>query len=224
VNSSLTAATPKRMPPSVDDAPYGDQDDNGNNADKNGRRRRRGRRGGRRGRERSREADSVSAEGGDGESEGGEQPEIDDAQSEGREGAAPIVKKTGSRSAASRSPGGRSTTADKSEPKVQRQRIWDIPSPANAAGEPTEHKAPASNVAAKTAETVVEATVSEASAAIETRAPAAPVRRRHEVGSSEPRIERVVVRPGEERNDDPAAEVQGVPQRKGWWQRKFGGE
>jgi ribonuclease E len=47
-------------------------------------------------------------------------------------------------------------------------------------------------------------------------------RRRHETGSSEPRIERVVVSP------DQAAEGSGdgtaAPQRKGWWQRRFGSE
>jgi ribonuclease E len=53
--------------------------------------------------------------------------------------------------------------------------------------------------------------------------PVTPLRRRHEVGSSEPRIERVVVRPGEE-SEGSVAEAQAVPQRKGWWQRKFSGE
>ena len=50
----------------------------------------------------------------------------------------------------------------------------------------------------------------------------APSRPRHETGSSEPRIERVVVKSGEIENgsgDTPAA-----PQRKGWWQRRFSGE
>lgn len=50
---------------------------------------------------------------------------------------------------------------------------------------------------------------------------AAPVIRRHEMGSSEARIERVVVTPGDasSASDEPA-----TPQRKGWWQRRFGGE
>jgi len=63
-------------------------------------------------------------------------------------------------------------------------------------------------------------------AAPEESAPVTPLRRRHEVGSSEPRIERVVVRPGEEIDTTVAevAEVQAAPQRKGWWQRKFSSE
>jgi ribonuclease E len=48
-----------------------------------------------------------------------------------------------------------------------------------------------------------------------------PATRRHETGSSEPRLERVVVRP--DQNGD-AIEAPPAPQRKGWWQRKFGGE
>ncbi|MGQ0456310.1 MAG: Rne/Rng family ribonuclease [Hyphomicrobium sp.] len=51
--------------------------------------------------------------------------------------------------------------------------------------------------------------------------PPAPTRR-HEIGSSEPRIERVVVAPdqmGDGGDDAPAA-----PQRKGWWQRRFGSD
>jgi ribonuclease E len=211
--------------PAVDDAGDGESGDNGANGDKSGRRRRRGRRGGRRGRDRGgRDAGSISAEGSEGEVYGGEQPEIDDAQPEaGIEGAEPVEKKNSSRVAAARSPSEGVSAADKPQAKVQRQRIWDIPSPANAAGEPAEHRPSTSNVAAKAPEAVVEASVSEVSVTVEASAPPAPVRRRHEVGSSEPRIERVVVRPGEE-SPDPVVEAQAIPQRKGWWQRKFGGE
>jgi ribonuclease E len=52
--------------------------------------------------------------------------------------------------------------------------------------------------------------------------PEAPSRRRHELGSSEPRIERVVVRP--DQGAEASGEAAPPPQRKGWWQRKFGGE
>ncbi|MGE0056020.1 MAG: Rne/Rng family ribonuclease [Hyphomicrobium sp.] len=46
--------------------------------------------------------------------------------------------------------------------------------------------------------------------------------RRHETGSSEPRIERVVMRPNQGENS--GDETPPTPQRKGWWQRRFGGE
>ncbi|MEQ1714612.1 MAG: ribonuclease E/G, partial [Hyphomicrobium sp.] len=57
-----------------------------------------------------------------------------------------------------------------------------------------------------------------------------PAPRRHETGSSEPRLERVVVRPGQtgdgsvDGSVDSSSEASPAPQRKGWWQRKFGGE
>ncbi len=52
--------------------------------------------------------------------------------------------------------------------------------------------------------------------------PPSVMTKRHELGSSEPRVERVVVTP-----DQPSAadgENVAAPQRKGWWQRRFGGE
>jgi len=54
---------------------------------------------------------------------------------------------------------------------------------------------------------------------VATAAEPEPARKRHETGSSEPRIERVVVRPDEAAagHAEPAQ-----PQRKGWWQRRFG--
>jgi ribonuclease E len=54
--------------------------------------------------------------------------------------------------------------------------------------------------------------------------PPRPIRRRHEIGSSEPRIERVVVKAGENTAESGAPDTEAAPQRKGWWQRKFGGE
>lgn len=75
----------------------------------------------------------------------------------------------------------------------------------------------------KTEEPVAAVETPRAAPAPEESVPVAPLRRRHEVGSSEVRIERVVVRPGEV-SDATVAEVQAVPQRKGWWQRKLSGE
>ncbi|HMN38844.1 MAG TPA: Rne/Rng family ribonuclease [Hyphomicrobium sp.] len=49
-----------------------------------------------------------------------------------------------------------------------------------------------------------------------------PRPRRHELGSSEPRIEHVVMRP--DQSENPGSEAAPAPQRKGWWQRRFGGE
>jgi ribonuclease E len=55
--------------------------------------------------------------------------------------------------------------------------------------------------------------------AVETK----PASRRRS-GSSEPRLERIVVAPdgGEAATED--ATASGAPVRKGWWQRKLGGE
>jgi ribonuclease E len=58
--------------------------------------------------------------------------------------------------------------------------------------------------------------------AVEAKPPPAPRRRS---GSSEPRLERIVVGPqdgGEAARED--ATAPGAPARKGWWQRKLGGE
>ena len=56
----------------------------------------------------------------------------------------------------------------------------------------------------------------------EPKADATPARPRHETGSSEPRIERVVLKP--DQPTDQSSESAPTPQRKGWWQRNFGGE
>ena len=58
-------------------------------------------------------------------------------------------------------------------------------------------------------------------AAVREAEPAAPPRRR--TGSSEPRLERIVVgQPLEVSTED--ASASNAPARKGWWQRKLGGE
>jgi ribonuclease E len=104
-------------------------------------------------------------------------------------------------------------TEAEASPKVQRQpRIWDVPSAANAADD--ERPAPPVAEMAKPPEPVTEAEAN----------PSPPIRRRHEIGSSEPRIERVVVKAGENDGGIEASDAEATPQRKGWWQRKFGGE
>ena len=216
--------------PSVEGTGFGEQ----GSGDKPGRRRRRGRRGGRRGRDRGREGASPAAEGSEAESYGEEQPEIVEVESfeagveEGIEAGEPVEKRPASRSAPARSEG-RNAPADRAGGAGQRpRRIWDVESAPGDEGEPVEAQAfapavEAPAVSAPPVETKVEAAAVETPRVPEASIPVAPLRRRHEVGSSEPRIERVVVRPGEEA-DGTVAEAQAVPQRKGWWQRKFSGE
>jgi ribonuclease E len=112
------------------------------------------------------------------------------------------------------------TAVERPEIKVPRQqRIWDVPSKAQDADDVVMLEGTAS-------EATSDAPTQDAKApapGTERSTPAPAPRRRHEVGSSEPRIERVVVRPGED-SAAADADVQAAPQRKGWWQRKFGGE
>jgi ribonuclease E len=197
--------------PALDDAAYADRPDDGR-GDRPGRRRRRGRRGGRRGRERR--PGEAATEGGEGGSYDGEQPEIDDDQPDVAATPEAAPPAAAGRAAQARAADNDHGAVVPTEAKVQRQRrIWDVPPAANGAD-----AAPAAAPSAKAArhpEPIVEA---------ETPAPPPPVRRRHEVGSSEPRIERVVVKPGDESGASEASEQQATPQRKGWWQRKFSGE
>jgi ribonuclease E len=63
----------------------------------------------------------------------------------------------------------------------------------------------------------------------ETEPKRAPRKRaRRPAGAGEPRLERVVVGPAQKSDDDPAVETQNEetarPTRKGWWQRRLGGE
>ena len=58
-------------------------------------------------------------------------------------------------------------------------------------------------------------------AAVREAEPAAPARRR--TGSSEPRLERIVVGQQVEVSTEDAS-ASSAPARKGWWQRKLGGE
>ena len=218
--------------PTVDAADFGEQPGTGN-GDKPGRRRRRGRRGGRRGRERGgREGSGLAAEGHEGEGFGGDQPEIIDVESvdvesveagSGVEADEASDKAVARRSASGRSEG-RNASAEKSGGANQHpRRIWDAPSASgDDSGAETQPAAAAPDLPVKVEEPE-RAVETPLAAAPEESVPVTRLRRRHEVGSSEPRIERVVVRPGDE-SDTTVAEVQAVPQRKGWWQRKLSGE
>ncbi len=207
--------------PVGDEAGYEEHEDNGGNDDKPARRRRRGRRGGRRGRDRGRESGDVQAEGNDSESDDDAQSEADTGDGEsGFDDAEPPKRKNGTRAVEAQEADDVARPAEKSDGKVVRQRIWDVASKAQDASEVAATRPSASREAVHAHPPAIAiATPSEASVPASAPSP----RRRHEVGSSEPRIERVVVRPGEE-SAAPVAEAQAVPQRKGWWQRKFGGE
>jgi ribonuclease E len=197
----------------------GDDDHAASNGsdEKPNKRRRRGRRGGRRGRERGRESDQpASAEASDAAASGSDQSETDEYEPENEPGTTTDIGHSGPNPPA---PHEQESAGEDAPPqpatRKPRRRVWDIPAAANG-----DDSADVSN-----ASSVVEAkieVVEEPKAAIDAPVPA-PVRRRHEVGSSEPRIERVVVGgPG-----DQSAETESTApaaQRKGWWQRKFGGE
>ena len=188
--------------------------------DKPNKRRRRGRRGGRRGRERGRESDQgVSAEASDATSSDASQPESEEYEPDSEPETAGNVGLSESGQAARDDQ--ESVVDDATPPataRKSRRRVWDVPAAANgddagAAPHGSSEAEPAPEIAEAKVEVEVEMNVP----------PPAPVRRRHEVGSSEPRIERVVVvGPGDQRaeTESPAP----AQQRKGWWQRKFGGE
>jgi len=223
--------------PSVEGSAFGDQAGTGN-GDKPGRRRRRGRRGGRRGRDRAnREETGIAAEGSEGDDFGGDQPDVEDtntdAAHEAQEAHEPAENEAAPRAENGRSEA-RQAPSEKSGGAGQRpRRIWDAPASADDASSGDEsgvvEEAPVAPVSPAVPAQVEEPTAAVGApraAAPEESAPVTPLRRRHEVGSSEPRIERVVVRPGEEIDTTVAevAEVQAAPQRKGWWQRKFSSE
>jgi ribonuclease E len=205
---------------SADQAPRGPRSEAGGDTDRNGRRRRRGRRGGRRGREGNGGPREQTASGenlgSDAQLGGGsEQPfETSSANS------APAAHQSGSRDHGDSRTNGYS---DRQRP----ERIWDVPS---AAPQPRDDSVAAAPIAPPIVQPVVNRLAPVAApvaAAPPVTSEAAPVRRRHEADSSEPRIERLVVRPDETSSanasntpDDSSAQ----PQRKGWWQRRFGGE
>jgi ribonuclease E len=216
------------------------------------RRRRRGRRGGRRGRGERDNGEPRAGSAGEGEPQdaGGEDSEegpydgpgeTDDVPEAPGVGPQPTIDVPApfeltsetqaepaqrERSDERRGRGGRGERHDRSDRERRKpERIWDVPSadaaePVEAAAEP--FSAPRERPSVETAVPEVPAeTGASTNEADASSQPAAARSRRHELGSSEPRIERVVVRP------DQASEGGGEPaapqQRKGWWQRRFGG-
>ncbi len=184
--------------------------------DQAGRRRRRGRRGGRRGRGDRDETTTAQ----DGAPRNGARQANSDTLSDGTEavgfGPQPEVDaaafgRNGGNNAAST---GRVSVAPAPAERARPERIWDVPS-----------STPAPQPVAKP---IAEQQASRSAPPVDVPLPdnaaqdSAASRRRHETGSSEPRIERVVVSP------DLAADGSGdgtaAPQRKGWWQRRFGSE
>ena len=172
-----------------------------------GRRRRRGRRGGRRGRDRDRPNGprefSADADGSGSDPSVGEAPNKPEPQGLGPQ---PQFVKP-----AQRFDSGPASAEQPNAPQSERRRpdrIWDVPSAASSSHAP--------------APVATHAPEPKAAPAVHDAAPAdtSSSRRRHETGSSEPRIERVVVTP-DQTGDTP---VDAAPQRKGWWQRRFGGE
>ncbi len=209
--------------------------------DRPGRRRRRGRRGGRRGREgNGGQREHTASDPGETSSEEGQSFNGEPANGEiGQPHAQPR--------AITAEPGQpyRQTRDERANPRNDRprpERIWNTPaaSVTNASRSeprPPQSVAPGSDaqrVTAPPAPAVLPPspppmTSPEPASTPMTAQPASQIggdlassKRRHEGDSSEPRIERVVVSPDHpgSANDDVAAQ----PQRKGWWQRRFGGE
>ncbi|MEW5964858.1 MAG: hypothetical protein AB1749_15005, partial [Pseudomonadota bacterium] len=158
--------------------------------------RRRGRRGGRRGRDRNRE--DIG------------EPTAAANRHDGEEGAGPYADEgEAMREVAAEPPHARGQEPEQ-HPGLGDQPWPVAPRPAAPAPERTEPPpAPPAPVAV---------------AAVEEPAPAPRQRTRGEPIASEPRIERVVVKPGA---DEPAAEAEadaaGQPVRKGWWLRRLTG-
>ena len=165
--------------------------------ERGGRSRRRGRRGGRRGRDRNGERGSETHAG-----NGGSEPHVGDDQ-----------------------PSYFSADEGDGEPGVEanrprRQRTAEPAFAETHAGNNGEVH-PAKEVH-QARDDVHPAKEAPSGPAVEAKTPPAPRRRS---GSSEPRLERIVVGPqdgGEAARED--ATASGAPARKGWWQRKLGGE
>jgi ribonuclease E len=213
--------------------PEGDRPD----GDRNGRRRRRGRRGGRRGREvGGREGggrednggshedvagDANAAAGGEPRASGenlgaGGQPDIAVPQS------AYVPQHTMARDRDAPRSNGQpdrqsDRNSDRNSGRSRPERIWDVPVAATESPGAAQSAAPVV-VVGHDSKPAFAPTSAPTPAHVESQ----PIRRRHEADSSEPRMERVVVRPDEVVTDTTDAAAQ--PQRKGWWQRKFGGE
>ncbi len=176
-----------------------------------GRSRRRGRRGGRRGRERNGErgGEVVAQEGGS--QNGGAEPHADEEQPSyyaAAEGEAPP-------SGEAELPRWQATAeAEFTDARADGNEVLPAKEVRRPRREPQ---------AAKEAPAAKEASAAVAEAA-EAEPAAAPSPRRRS-GSSEPRLERIVV--GQEPGGEVVAEdvsASSAPVRKGWWQRKLGGE
>ncbi len=188
-------------------APRGDRPAGEDGGERGGRRRRRGRRGGRRGRDRNRDPES-----------GDNAPNLASDDADNDDGDAADANDDTSDTDATELNGAVEETSQVADEEPQRtkpsperprrERLWDVPSAANA----TDDAAPPPTATS-------EVSVEETAVVVETPQPAR--RRRHELDSTETKIERVVLGTG----DEPAkADEQATPQRKGWWQRRFGGE
>jgi len=197
--------------PSVDDDAHAGHPESNGSEERPNKRRRRGRRGGRRGRDRGRDSEQTqSADDSEAFASESEQSDRDDDRSDDADDA-------GEKSPEYNGDAGDKEKGSKAPSRRRSRRVWDVPSAANGDEEQPAAPAEASAEAAPTPEPVREPEV------VVTPEPA-PSRRRHETGSSEPRIERVVVGPNAH-SDVAETETASAPaQRKGWWQRKFGGE
>ncbi len=209
-----------------DDAPVearGEFDDEAREQPRNGedrggqRSRRRGRRGGRRGRERRAAEARVG---------GDEQPDVG-------------FPSEGSRSGESYEPSDSFEPPHSSEPaEASPSRDADIaPEPARNGADTAQEKVRAPRRQSKSAPAHASEEIHDkphpepepvAQDAPVTAEPVAPKRSRHRAGASEPRIERIVV--GSKAGDSAAAgdvateDTAAAPARKGWWQRRLGGE
>jgi ribonuclease E len=158
---------------------------------------------------------------------GGPQPSIDEPAAFELTSDAEAQPAKRTRNDERRGRGGRGERHDRGDRERHRpERIWDVPSAESSSAEPQgDEPAPAADVRAPVARPDPEVTHAASEPAPASEPESAPQQaargRRHELGSSEPRIERVVVRPDQtaEGDGEPAA----PPQRKGWWQRRFGG-
>jgi ribonuclease E len=199
--------------PSVDDGANAGHAEGNGSEERPNKRRRRGRRGGRRGRDRGRESEQTQSAD-DAEGFASESEQSDNNDDDGANDVA--ADDNGDKSPEYNGAAGDKEKAPKA-PGRRPRRVWDVPSAAN--GDEEQPAAPAEKAvkAVPTPEPAGEPEV------VVTPEPA-PSRRRHETGSSEPRIERVVVGPNAQ-SDVAETETANAPaQRKGWWQRKFGGE
>jgi len=199
--------------PSVDDGANAGHAEGNGSEERPNKRRRRGRRGGRRGRDRGRESEQTQSAD-DAEGFASESEQSDNNDDDGANDVA--ADDNGDKSPEYNGAAGDKEKAPKA-PGRRPRRVWDVPSAAN--GDEEQPAAPAEK-AAKAVPTPEPAREPEV---VVTPEPT-PSRRRHETGSSEPRIERVVVGPNAQ-SDVAETETASAPaQRKGWWQRKFGGE